>query len=625
MPSIWDLLQGQRAPYFPVDPAQAGNAPPSSFGQALTQGLAADPTLGQTSPGLGAYAGHLAQDFISKLSSGPELTRDVMQRAAAGDPMSSAEIAPRAFQVAQNYGRFGMPLAPRSAAGAFGGRLIQPTIEEAPAKGILNLTKEGAADVAGGALTKPIKDFTPADWGAYGKQYGVPNLGPSSNKEFEKSLVPIQTESGRTVTVPGGIADETKPFSYYDLLHLKAQGINPNDLKPELHRAIHNRMVSTMQPAGQFSDPQIFNQLAFGMTSPNSPLTPNAFTVARVMAKSPEDINNIANMVPWKYGDKVPAAVRDQYDADIARTFGIQAEDKGGGLGTRGTVNYTRVAELAQMMRDKPDFFRFKGEGEGGASPSENWARFVSRVASQVPGLSIKTGSLGSVFQAPREAAISAIDRHMAGKLEADIFENPEERAAWTKNTLDAFNAKRPADKQVSSLDEMRDSGGKGEYVDKILGYLNKHPNPQLTTAKGLPNPNVPAWMHNVDWVKPPTNVTYPSQPYVRALEANAQSAAQNQQGLFSNQWMTWDKLRNRLEPHEMMFPGLDKLPKMDLPQVRDALAAHGEAGYLGGAANMKPVRPVKNPSSLGYFSLPLVLGGAAAAAPMFAQQRQQQ
>ena len=115
--------------------------------------------------------------------------------------------------------------------------------------------------------------------------------------------------------------------------------------------------------------------------------------------------------------------------------------------------------------------------------------------------------------------------------------------------------------------------------------------------------------MRKLNWPggREPTSMEFIGKPYQRALGVNQESANKAGQGLFSNQWMLWDRQRQRLEPHEIMFPGLDLLPRMPVSQMRDVKAAHTAAGYL------KPrgtTTPVINPSSLGYFSIPAAVGG---------------
>jgi hypothetical protein len=412
--------------------------------------------------------------------------------------------------------------------------------------------------------------------------------------------------NGKTFTVPGGIEDTASPFTYYDLLHLKAQGINPNDLHPDVHRQLHNRMMTTMSPEGPVGKERMFNQYLMGLLSPNNPLTANQFGVASMMAKEGDNsISRLANMTPWDLDTRPPSnaqrPVRDVMSKEIAGNYGLQAGEKGG-LGASGSVDYTRVSDFAKMMDERPDFFGFRGDAEGGKDKAENWLNFVSRIASQVPGLSAKTGSFSTVWQNPADAAISAIDRHMATKLNDSLFTNPKERQTFEKSVVDFFNAGKPKKEQIKDFATVLEApGGRGAYVEQVMNHVNKHGSAKYRTAKGDINPNVPESMQNMDWVREPTEVTKVSDPYLRALEENDRLARENNQGLFANQWMLWDRIRNRIEPHEVMFPGLERLPRMSHNQLMEAYQQHMLSGY--GTAPMVP-KQVQNPSSMAHFTL---------------------
>ncbi len=453
---------------------------------------------------------------------------------------------------------------------------------------------------------KQPHEFEPADWGAFGREHGVKNLGPESNEAFEKSLVPITTKYGKTITVPGGIENTEQPFTYYDLLHLKSQGIDPNDLDPDTHRLIHNRMMTTMSPEGDVSKERMFNQYLMGMISPNNPLTPNQFAVASMMAKEGgKDIENIAKMTPWELETQPPSTaqrtVRGPLSANIATQFGLQAANKGG-LGAVGSPDYTRISDFAKMMEKDPEFFRFKEGKEGGKTHAEDWMNFVTKIASQVPGLSAKTGSFATVWQNPKTADISAIDRHMASLLNDSLFANPKEKKEFEKKVVNYFNKDKPKKEQVKGYSDVLSApGGRGAYVEQVMQHVNKHGSAKLRTPSGEIGKGVPEHLRDVNWVQEPKEVVKLSPGYLRALDENAADAARNNQGLFANQWMLWDRIRNRIEPHEVMFPGLEKLPRMAQQQLLQSMGEHRKAGYLTSPAQ---VRQVKNPSSLAHFGL---------------------
>ena len=491
-------------------------------------------------------------------------------------------------------------------------------VDEKPPKAVtdLGVRPDGAPVMLDG---KDVSQWTPGDWGAFGRQHGRDDVGPLSDEEFMSSLVELPTKSGRTFTVPGGIDDVEKPFTYYDLLHLKSQAVDPNDLDPDIHRRLHNRMVRSMQPGPEFDDVDRYNQLAFGMISPNQPLTPNEFAMARVRAKSPEDIKQLADMAPWSLGDEVTKQQRQELSRGIARYYGLQSKGKGG-IGASGSADYSRIADMAKMHSEKPEFYRFAGAAEGGADDAENWSNFAGRVAAQTPGLSYKTASLGTVWQDPANAAISAIDRHMAGSFRGALFEKQKDVDKFNRRVLQKFNKGRPRGQGAKNFDEMLEMpGGRGVLVDELFVELNRRGKTKLRSAKtGELNPKAPEWARNADWIREPEKVDKMSAAYVRALRENDRLARENNQGLFANQWMIWDRIRERLEPHEIMHPSIRHLPRMTLDQIKAADKAHMRAGYKAESGKARPA----SPSELAYFSV-APLGGLGVLAGMDDEQGQ--
>ena len=327
---------------------------------------------------------------------------------------------------------------------------------------------------------KPITEWGPADFHEYGAHHGVPNLGPADEQAWRDSLEEVvATEyrpqygnnNPRVYTIPGGL-DSDEPFTYYDLLHLKQQAIDPNELPPGVHQKIHDRIMKTMDGPGPPSDTQIFNQLSFAIMSSNNPLTPNELGLARMMAKGPEDIKAIGSMIPWKpkaspqevmdavYKEADPeilakiakdkkfdsksvgaqaTAVRWMYSAKIQNARGIQAAEDGG-IGATGSANATYLAELGKMMSERPDFFRFDPARYPGMNSEEQWKTFVNELSTQTLGFGPKTGSFGAVWQAPSTADISAVDRWMAKAGLDDMLPTASEKREWTKSAVNAFN-----------------------------------------------------------------------------------------------------------------------------------------------------------------------------------------
>jgi len=464
---------------------------------------------------------------------------------------------------------------------------------------------------------KPLKDLTPEELQAFGEHYGVKNLGPLSPLQTYKDM------TGKEFQLPGGTAGN---WTYADTLHMKANPINPANVDRGLHAEMQRKLGRTMTPE-ELTDADVWNGLLFGMTSPNNPLFPNQATASRLRLRTPQMLDDLGGMIPWKAGDTtITKEVRKAANDAIAHKYSLDAASKGG-LGTRGTADYSRVAEMAQLFKQDPQFFR--------KQPTESWSQAVERISSQLPGLSMKTGSFGTVWQDPANAAISAIDRHMARELDKQggIFVDLAERHQWEQRSVDLWNKREalrvkaqtkknaktgkgvsPAD-LAEDFDDLRTkSGSDGFMGEMLLSHVGKELTPKLRTAKGEINPRIPAHLAQAQWVNEPKTVFKVGQAYKQALDVNQKLADENGLNLFMSQWMEWDRIRNRFEPHENMFPGLSKLPAPSVEQMREVDRAHKETGHKTYGKNpegsLKPTKPLKGSASrLGY----LGVGGAAA------------
>jgi hypothetical protein len=447
---------------------------------------------------------------------------------------------------------------------------------------------------------RTVSQWKPDDFSRYGEHFGVDGMGNASKP------VVMKDSDGRTVHIPSSFLADGPAPSYYDQLALKAQGINPNKLPIDIRDRIHDRMVKATSPGESPSDEHNFNSLLFGMTSPNNPLTPNMIALARTLVKSPDDIQKLADMTPWTLDQASSVkggkgSLRQEISRDMANRIGVQAASRGG-LGVVGSADWTRMSDAAKMFLESPDFFRY--ERSQGNLP-KHWEEHVNRVASQIPGLSFKTGSFGSVWQNPGEANISAMDRHMAGRFRGQLHADPEKQAAWEKAVVASFNRKRAksgANAEANSIDEMIEMpGGIGHYADKALGVLNQHKDAKFRLKKtGEINPEIAEHYKQTPWIREPDKVTKMSPAYSGALAENARLANEGGRGIFSEQWRIWDNIRKRLEPHEIMNPGLSKVGRMSKEQLDEARIAHRNAGYMKSPSE---VRRVDNPSSLALFS----------------------
>lgn len=512
----------------------------------------------------------------------------------------------------------------------------------------------GKIDEMIGAATAPAirptnpdnyADYTPEDFARLGDKYGVENLGG------EKPLIRVGVDgTGREIFVPGGLDDT---MSYSDMLFMKAQGYDPSQWDRKLHGDIQRKLLRSMNPqmrdsAGNVDTVELFNRNAFGLLSPNKPLTPNELELARVRARTPEDVEEWADRVPWRTGDDVDQDLRRMYDKQIGIDFGTQA-GSAGGLGVRGSPDYTNLAEFAQLIKKKPDWYLRRD--------NEDWSDYLNRYMSQTRGATAKVGSFSGVWQAPETAGMSAIDRHMANQLKSQILSDPAERKGFETSVVSLFNKRVEQRKQLDAAlrakridpksynesvkalgfpssgigaggrlkqarnleDVMRAPGGQSAFDSRLMSYVTKDKKSLRVTKGGELNKNVtPELLRESTegrWIEPPDYVQQIGEPYARALAANRRLAAENDLGLFGSQWMEWDRIRRRFEPHEVMFPGLYRLPKMEREELLRAIDQHKRAGYFNSSKDlgvndygdevkkMKPARYVEKPGGLAAFN----------------------
>jgi hypothetical protein len=349
----------------------------------------------------------------------------------------------------------------------------------------------------------------------------------------------------------------------------------------------------------------------FGMLSPNQPLTPNEFELSRMRVRSMDELDKLANKIDWEPGDEVDPDHRKEIGDEMAREANTQAKSKGG-MGLKGTADYTNIAELAKMFKQDPKWFLRK--------PDETWAEFSERVMSQTRGLSSKVAAFSTVWHDPMKAAISAIDRHMGRKFLPKMFETKKARRDWEKGVVERWNTANP-DKRVRNMDQMlTKSGGDRAFMTAVMSKLTAK-GAKFRDTKGEINKNIQGKLRDVDWLHEPKTVRMMGDAYRAAIEENARLAEESGMGLFEQQWMEWDRLRRRLEPHEVMYPGLHKLPKMPEEDFKRARTEHSkQGGYLSSTKDetpspetgeldrlMRPTRPMNIDKSL-YWAL----GGAA-------------
>jgi hypothetical protein len=466
---------------------------------------------------------------------------------------------------------------------------------------------------------KSPAEWTPQEFKEVGQHFDVPNLGPESKPKA------FQYDNGETFNIPGGLSGE---FTYYDLLRMKADGIDPSRIPRDLHAQLHQKLMRTMDMPQPVSPEQTWSGLMFGMTSPNNPLFPNQLTQSILRMREPGLRQQLADAIPWKAGDEgITVKQRLQASDRIANMLGISAAERGG-LGTRGSMDYTRIAELAQMYEKNPRWFT--------KTADETWPNYVERLASQVPGLSMKTGSFGGVWQDPMHAGISAIDRHMINEFErtGTLFPSAAEKTAFQKRAVERWNNANE-DRPVRNYGQLKTTSGSKGFLTKMkLEYVGNEQQMKLRMASGEINPRVPPHLAGIDWPVEPERVKIMGDAYRRALAWNQRLAEQHDMNLFPSQWMEWDRIRRRFEPHENMFPGLEKMPAMSRDQLRQVSAEHTASGHKAygkqesgteeGQMTLAPTRPRPNPSRFAYFTVPPIAAAPGLQQIWGGEERQQ-
>jgi hypothetical protein len=474
---------------------------------------------------------------------------------------------------------------------------------------------------------KEPKDWTPEDFAEYGKGFGVENLGPLSDvKEISQGV------AGNTARVPGGLDGK---FTYYDLLWLKSHPVDVKSLPETTHGQLTAKLARTMEPAPG-DKVSSFNAIVFGMLSPNAPLLPNEMGQARLRFGSMDEIKKFADLYP----DNPTKENLVKLNQQLKQQLGFIAAGKGG-LGIPITADLSNIVNAARLFSKNPDFFV--------KQPNESWANFVDKLTTQVSGFGTKTGSFGSVWQDPLNASISAMDRHMSRIFGQELLGDPQLRQRFEGIIVDRFNKLLSDSKKVSSsfakkisnassdktktdllkernkeLAKLPDpTATKAKSLDDVLGqaevygadrvreFVNEavfaamgSRKAKLITAKGEISANAPEHIRDVKWVETPADFQVMSDAYRSALEINERRANDLGIAVFPAQWTLWDRIRQRVEPHEAMFPGLEKLPALNDKQLAEAYASNKAAGYMSTpkAGKQWKRKDVGSPSQLAYF-----------------------
>ena len=337
-----------------------------------------------------------------------------------------------------------------------------------------------------------------------------------------------------------------------------------------------------------------------------------------------------------KEKDKLSKA-RSNWNKTVKKAFDIGERGKEGGIGIGLTQDFSLLANFARLYVKNPDFFIKKAD--------ESWSDYVDKVSTQVSGFGTKTATFGGVWQDPYNAMISAIDRHMAKAFTKDLLADKDLKKRFSTVIVSAFNKELnearkartayrkslkkaktetaklkvekawkekqekildPTLREVKTLDGVMSQVNRAEQ-SKGTDALSKAVFATMTSDKAVyrtkdgVNPRVREEARLLKFIEEPKNFNIMSEAYKKALEVNERKAEELGIPVFPAQWTLWDRIRQRIEPHEVMFPDLHKLPRMGRDQIAQTFNASSKAGY---AVAPRPIEPTgEDPASFVYFS----------------------
>ena len=511
---------------------------------------------------------------------------------------------------------------------------------------------------------KQPQEWSPEEFKEFGEKFDVKNLGPLSEIETIKD-----GEGGGTLRIPGGLHGKFTFYDLLWIKNNNPEAFPRNDqgglISEKLHAQITDKLARTMTPE-KADNLETFNRMVFGMLSPNAPLLPNEFGYARLKFANLDQVKEIAKiseLLPKDPSPKQRKAVSDK----VKKVLGIGAKNKGG-LGIGITQDFTNVADFARLWLKDPEWFN-KAEGESWGQYVDRVGTQLRGLGTKTASFGgvWQDPAKAMISAIDRHMAKMFAEKVIEQPEMRARFENGIV-SSFNKNLEKAKSLKKTYDREIKTgvrvgyekgkktLKRLWPKGDEDARLEKIAELTEKFeetvgskglPDPSLRKAKTLDavmkmtsdidpaivgewmgqaaldamgakqvlyrnkkgevNPNVRDELRLVEFISEPEKFKVMSDAYREALNVNEEKAKEMGVAVFPAQWTLWDRIRGRVEPHEVMFPGYHKLPKMGPDQIRDVMARQTEMGY---ATAPNPVKSGdSNPSSLAYF-MPAGKGG---------------
>lgn len=507
----------------------------------------------------------------------------------------------------------------------------------------------------------PPSAWTSQDMEKFGQMHDIPHFGPQNPE------MPVIDDHGVTWHIPGGLDGH---FSYLDKMALKSKGYDPSKMGDKMRVKLYQKLTRSAHPMQsenpEDTHVENFNRLLFGLTSPNAPLTPQEFAFSRFRAGNMGDIallSRYADLLPPN-----PSREDNNWVAGmIRRDFGIGAQGEGG-LGVASSVNYGNIATLAKQFMKNPQWFakrpeenwdqfserigsQVNGLGTKTASFGTVWQdthnaeamavdrHIADKYFREAPEMEPVRQQMLDEWNDNRNSVEAQkklieqqfkdaeIDRdeyqHLMSELQSRHGELPKFQRFddFYTDPIGANKARNYMTDQLKAQKLLyRTKKGKaestavrpGETYDQMLQRAGFHDQLLATNQEGsyryshlLPSHPV----HNpqgADWIDEPDQVQVMSPMYRQVLDFYRNEGRNVGLNPFPYQWMVWDMRRHRLEPHEVMHPGMHRIPRMSRGDVMIPRTEHSRAGYFNSAKDpetweLAPGRPMEQ-SQATYF-----------------------
>ena len=257
-------------------------------------------------------------------------------------------------------------------------------------------------------------------------------------------------------------------------------------------------------------------------------------------------------------------------------------------------------AELAKSKKERATYLRRKRKAGDDVNKlariEEDWAEKLETIVD--PSMK-KAKNLDDVMAQAASTSPEKFARSLGqAALAAMSARTPKFRVIEKTHSLE-YKGNTLSTKSAKALEAKLHATGDFSSKKAVSEYRKAN---STVESSSEVNPSVAPEVRLAEWIEEPSKFKIMSEAYAEALKANEAAADRMGIPVFPAQWTLWDRMRLRVEPHEVMFPGLYKLPKMGRGQIQESMEVHKTLGYNRAPLAIKDSGSV-DPSRLVYFS----------------------